>query len=252
MKITILGSGSKGNSTLVEIGDTKILIDVGFSYRVLKEKLGNINVNPKDIDYIFITHDHADHIYGLSTFLKIYNPYVYMSPLIAKIYFNEKYEKLRYLKENIEIKGISITLIPTSHDATDSTGFLIEYNSESLVYITDTGYIPSKLLSKINNKTYYVIESNHDIDMLINGKYPPYLQKRILGDSGHLSNELCGVYLSKIIGNKTKKIVLAHLSEENNSASVALNTVTDLLKYNTGNYTLETASQTEILEVVND
>lgn len=249
MKISILGSGSKGNSTLIEIEDIKILIDVGFSYRVLKEKLNSINVNPKDINYVFITHDHADHIYGLSTFLKIYNPYVYMSPLIAKSYFNENYTKLRYLYETFKINNIKITLIPTSHDATDSTGFLIEYKNESLVYITDTGYIPEKLLNKIKNKTYYIIESNHDIDMLINGKYPPYLQKRILGDSGHLSNELCGVYLSKVIGDKTKKIVLAHLSEENNSASLAINTVKNIIKDNAGNYEVISASQNEIIEV---
>ena len=252
MKITILGSGSKGNSTLLEIKETKILIDVGFSYRSLKEKLSSINVTPQDIDYIFITHDHSDHIYGLSTFLKMYNPYVYMSPKIAEIYFNKKYNKLRYLKESFEIKDIKVTLIPTSHDSTDSDGFLIEYLGDSLVYITDTGYIPSKLLSKIKNKKYYIIESNHDIDMLINGSYPPYLQKRILGDSGHLSNELCGMYLSKIIGNNTEKIVLAHLSEENNSASIALKTVSGLLKDANENCTICCALQNELLEITND
>ncbi len=252
MKITILGSGSKGNSTLIEIENIKILIDVGFSYRVLKEKLNSINVNPSDINYILITHDHSDHIFGLSTFLKIYKPIVYMSPKIAEIYFNEDYDSLKYFEPKFKINDINITLIPTSHDATDSDGFLIEYKGVSLVYITDTGYIPSRLLNEIKNKNYYIIESNHDIDMLINGSYPPYLQKRILGDSGHLSNDLCGVYLSKIIGNKTKKIILAHLSEENNSASIALNTVNDKLKDNENLCEVCCATQNEILEVIND
>lgn len=252
MRISILGSGSKGNATLIEYDDIKILVDVGFSYRVLKERLSIINVNPKDIQYIFITHDHADHIYGLSSFLKIYNPYVYMSEKISKIYFNEKYNKLVCFEESFSIKNMNVTLIPTSHDATDSNGFLFETEKESLVYITDTGYIPSKLLSKISNKTYYIFESNHDINMLINGKYPPYLQKRILGDSGHLSNELCGIYLSRIIGKKTKKIVLAHLSEENNSVSLAYNTVNDLLKESNCSYDLYCANQNNVLEVNND
>ncbi len=249
MKITILGSGSKGNSTLIEIGNIKILIDVGFSYRVLKEKLNEVNVNPKDIDYVLITHNHADHIFGLSTFLKIYQPNIYMSRLVSETYFNEKYDKLNYFEPEFKINDIKITLIPTSHDAVDSNGFLIEYKKESLVYITDTGYIPSRLLSKIKNKTYYIIESNHDINMLINGSYPPYLQKRILGDSGHLSNELCGIYLSKIIGENTKKIILAHLSQENNSASIALNTVKGLLECNENHCEIYCATQSEVLEV---
>ncbi len=252
MKITVLGSGSKGNSTLIEIENTKILIDIGFSYRALKEKLSTINVNPKDINYIFITHDHRDHIYGLSVFLKMYNPVLYMSKKIADIYFDDDYKNIRYLCDVMEIEGIKISSIPTSHDATDSSGFVFEYKKESLVYITDTGYIPERLLTKIKNKTYYIIESNHDVDMLLNGSYPPYLQKRIYGDSGHLSNELCGMYLSKIIGTKTKKIVLAHLSEENNSRAIALDTVNDKISELPKTYEICCASQSEVLEVSHD
>ena len=252
MKITVLGSGSKGNSTLLEFENTKILIDVGFSFRTIKSKLEMVNVHPEDIEYILITHDHGDHIFGLSNFLKVCSPTVYMSEKIVEKYFNEKYDKVKYLKEEFKIGDINISMIPTSHDATDSTGFVIEDKKDSLVYITDTGYIPTRLLNKIKNKNYYFMESNHDIDMLINGSYPPYLQKRILGDSGHLSNDLCGVYLSKIIGPDTKKIVLAHLSEENNSYSIALKTVKGILSEEQNSIDIVCATQEDILEVNND
>ncbi len=252
MKITVLGSGSKGNSTLVEIKNTKILIDVGFSYRVLKEKLNTINVDPLTIDYILITHDHSDHIYGLKTYLKNYKPFVYISKKIADQFFDFKYENIIYLEDELKINNILITTLETSHDATDSCGYLITYKDESLVYITDTGYINVKVLNKIKNKTYYIFESNHDIDMLINGKYPQYLKQRIWGDKGHLSNDLAGSYLSKLVGDNTKKIVLAHLSEENNTPEIALNTVNKILKDSNIKKEVITASQYETVEVSND
>lgn len=252
MKITILGSGSKGNSTLIEIENTKILIDVGFSYRVLKEKLNNINVDPLTIDYILITHDHSDHIYGLKTYLKNYKPFVYISKKIVDQFFDFKYENIIYLEDELKINNILITTLETSHDATDSCGYLITYKDESLVYITDTGYINTRILNKIKNKTYYIFESNHDIDMLINGKYPQYLKQRIWGDKGHLSNELAGSYLSKLVGDNTKKIVLAHLSEENNTPEIALNTVNKILKDSNIKKEVITASQYEKVEVSND
>ena len=252
MKITILGSGSKGNSTLIEIENTRILIDVGFSYRALKEKLDAINVDPLTIDYILITHDHSDHIYGLKTYLKNYKPFVYISKKIADQLFDFEYENIIYLEDELKINDILITTLQTSHDATDSCGYLITYKDESLVYVTDTGYIHSKVLNKIKNKTYYIFESNHDIDMLINGKYPQYLKQRIWSDKGHLSNELAGSYLSKIVGENTKKIVLAHLSEENNTPKIALDTVNRILKDSDIKKEVITASQYEPVVVSND
>lgn len=252
MKITILGSGSKGNSTLIEIENIKILIDVGFSYRTLKEKLASIHVDPLTIDYILITHDHSDHIYGLKTYLKNYKPFVYMSKKIADAFFDYKYENLIYIEDELKINDITITTLETSHDATDSCGYLITYKDESLVQITDTGYINPKILNQIMNKTYYIFESNHDINMLLNGKYPIHLQHRILSDRGHLSNDLAGSYLARIVGPDTKKVVLAHLSEENNTPELALDTVKEKLKEQNVKVDLITASQYELTEVSND
>ncbi len=249
MKISVLGSGSKGNSTLIEINNKKILIDVGFSYKYIKEKLEEIKIDPKEIDYLLLTHEHTDHIYGLNVFLKRVKPLLLVKEkLYNTLYEEHEYNKVQFLEEEQDIDGIKITILQLSHDAVDPVGFLMESNEESIVYIADTGYINHKLLPKIKNKTYYLIESNHDTELLINGPYPPHLQRRILSDKGHLSNEFCGTYLSKIIGNKTKKIILIHLSETNNDPKIALETTMKILKENEITFNnIECANQREMV-----
>ena len=251
MKITVLGSGSKGNSTLIEINDKKILIDVGFSYKHIKEKLEQIKVDPKEIDYLLITHEHKDHIYGLNVFLKRVKPLLLIKEKLYNTLFDQnEYSKVQLLNETQEIDGIKINVISLSHDAVDPVGFLIEYNDESMVYIADTGYINHKILPKITNKTYYLLESNHDTEMLINGPYPPHLQRRILSDKGHLSNEFCGSYLSKVIGKSTKKVILIHLSETNNDPCIALDTTKKILKENNVFFdNIECANQQEMVVI---
>lgn len=232
MKIVVLGSGSKGNSTFIELGNKKILIDVGFSYKQMSERLAKINIDPKQIDAVLITHDHHDHVYGLKSFISKVKPLLYITEEIEKVVLDEKYEKSVYLTDEMFIDDIFVKVIPTSHDAITSNGFLLEYDGESIVYITDTGYINMRYINMLKNKTYYIIESNHDTEKLIKGPYPEYLQRRILSDKGHLSNELCAGYLSKLIGSNTKKIILAHLSHENNTETLALTTSKEIIKEN--------------------
>ena len=233
MKIAVLGSGSKGNSTFIDINNKKILIDVGFSYKQLKQKLKKINVDPKEIDYTLITHEHTDHTYGLKVFMKNTKSKILMTKKLHEtLLYDVQVENVQHLEETQILSDITIDLLHLSHDAVDPVGFLIESNNESLVYIADTGYINHKLFEKISNKTYYLLESNHDTEMLINGPYPPHLQRRILSDKGHLSNEFCGTYLSKLIGENTKKIILIHLSETNNAPDIALETTKKILKEN--------------------
>ncbi len=232
MKITVLGSGSKGNSTYIDLGNKKILIDVGFSYKQIKEKLKVINVDPKEIDAVLITHDHSDHTYGLKVFLKEVKPDLFITKEVEKEVLGFSYDKSIYLLDENYYFGTLFKLIPTSHDAITSNGFLIENEDDSLVYITDTGYINLRHISYLKNKSYYIIESNHDTEKLIKGPYPEYLQRRILSDKGHLSNELCAGYLSRLIGENTKKVVLAHLSETNNTEELAFTTNERILKEN--------------------
>lgn len=221
MKVLVLASGSKGNSTYVEYKNTKILIDLGISALSLDKKLEQINVSSKELDAVLITHTHVDHVGGLKTFTKKNNTPIYMSDIM--------YEELGINIDNfhnveddkIIINDIEIKVIKTSHDTNDSMGFIIKADKE-LVYITDTGYINKKYFKDIYDKDVYIFESNHDIEMLIDGKYPHYIKQRILGDKGHLSNKDSSYYLSKLTGNHTSHIVLAHLSEDNNTEEKAL------------------------------
>jgi len=248
MRAIILGSGSKGNSTLLIGNSKKILIDVGFSYPKMLMNLNALNISSKDIDAIIITHTHKDHIAGLSSFIKKNNIMVYtnnkMFPELVKL-INE--EVIKVMDDEYSIGEFNILAIHTSHDAPGSVGFVINDDKSNLVYVTDTGYINEKYLKKLVNKETYIFESNHDINMLMTGPYPYILKQRVLSDKGHLSNELSGNYLNQIIGDKTKRIVLAHLSEINNTPEIALKTVKSII--NNDNIVIETASQNEILDL---
>ncbi len=245
MKIIVLASGSKGNSTYIEHDNVKILIDLGVSSNYVEEKLKNINVDPKDINIILITHTHSDHILGLKNFVKKYETSILISPKMEEnIRKTIKNPNIIYFRKEMDLDGLSIKIIKNSHDS-ESYGFII---NEKLVYITDTGYINTKHFNLISNKEVYIMESNHDVEMLMNGKYPHYLKQRILSDKGHLSNEASSYYLSKVIGDKTKYIVLSHLSEENNTEEKALEELNN--KVTNESIKKLVAKQNESLEVI--
>lgn len=229
MKFEVLSSGSKGNTTFISTNETKILIDCGNTCKYVCEKLKSININPNELDAIFITHTHKDHISGLKVFLHKYNIKVYLTEkMLSDLPYIENYELIN--TDAILIKDMKIEMIKTSHDAPDARGYIINGNNKSIVYITDTGYINNKYHSMLENKDVYIFESNHDVELLNNSSYPFALRKRILSDKGHLSNHDSSMYLSKFIGNNTKYILLAHLSEENNTPLLAYNTLIDKLK----------------------
>ena len=210
MKITNLASGSKGNSTLIELNNKNILIDIGLPLSNLEKRLGRPFPN---IDILIITHTHNDHIKGINSIVKKYNPVIYTLNNNLEEYTNSKKIVNNPL---IEEENLIIELFEVSHDVPCS-GVYIKYKNKELVYVTDTGYIKDKLLKKYQNKTIYIIESNYEEEMLRNGKYPYHLKQRIRSDRGHISNEDTCKYLQKLIGDKTKYIMLAHLSEENNT-----------------------------------
>lgn len=229
MKVIVLSSGSKGNTTYIETKETKILIDAGNTCKYILEKLEEYQIEPASIDAIFITHTHSDHIKGLPVLLKKINPCVYITErMYPHLDYLENYQFID--KETISIKDMSIEIIKTSHDTEDSVGYIINEDDKSIVYITDTGYINQKYFDTLKNKDIYIMESNHDIEMLNNSSYPFATRQRILSDKGHLSNYDSAKYLSKFIGERTKYILLAHLSEENNTEELAYNTLIERLE----------------------
>lgn len=233
MLVSVLASGSKGNSTLIKTKDYNILIDAGMTVSYLEDKLRENEVLLKDINYIFITHTHTDHIGALNNLVKKYHPTIIMThKMFNDLKFLKDYEHIMILIDDLWIGNVKIETIATSHDASDGKGYIITEDNSSVVLVTDTGYINKKHFDKLQNKNLYIFESNYDPEMLMYGRYPKWLQRRVNGDEGHLSNDMSAFYLSKLIGPNTKKIILAHLSEENNTEETALLCINNMFKEN--------------------
>lgn len=215
MYFHIIASGSKGNATIVANNNTRILIDMGISLCRLEEGLAEINLKLDDIDAAFFTHNHTDHIGGIK-FLSPRKMYALEGTLPTSL------SNVVELNIPVMIKDIEVTPFKTSHDATNPCGYLFKSNCKSLVYMTDTGVFLDENLPLIQNPDYLIIESNHDISMLLKTNRPFELKERIMSDHGHLCNEDSAIAAISIIGDNTKEIVLAHISEEANTPEVAI------------------------------
>ena len=231
MKVQTLASGSKANCSIVLCDKVKLIIDAGISYISIKRNLEENSLSFDDFKGMLITHNHNDHIKGLNSIIKHTNLTLYVT---EKMYQSIKdivpESRCNFIADSFKIEDVEIELIHTSHDAPASVGYIITHQGKSLVYVTDTGYINRKYLVKMTNKDIYIIESNHDEIMLMDGPYPRFLKDRIISDVGHLSNKTTRKYLQKLIGPNTEYIVLALLSETNNSKELAYNTLKDAIK----------------------
>lgn len=246
MKIYILASGSKGNSTLIVNDNHLLLIDLGLSHKRLIEKLDEIGYSFEQIEAFIFTHDHTDHIGGVDKNVDLSKCYTAKGNLDIPCE-----NELRYY-QSYKIASFDITVLPTSHDATNPIGFIIKDQNESLMYMTDTGYVSSANFEYMKDATYYIIESNHDYKMLMQTKRPESLKLRIISDYGHLCNEDSAEVISHLVGNNTKSIILAHLSEEANTPEKALAVYKNIFARNMvslENINLQCANQWETLKV---
>lgn len=251
MRIQILASGSKGNATLIESENTKLLIDMGISYKQLSNRLKEVSKEPTDIDAVVITHTHGDHISGLSSLVsKTGIKVLTIAKCCEELNKTVAMENIEIVNASINIGDMNISLFNLSHDV-PVVGLIIKNNDKEIVYITDTGYINKKHIKTLKNKEAYILESNYDEEMLLNGPYPFVLQQRVIGDSGHLSNSDAAKFLKEVIGDRTKHIFLAHISENNNTPSLAYRTTAEAIEDIFPIENLHIASQHEISQGVN-
>lgn len=236
-KICCLYSGSKGNSTFVSAGGAKILIDAGRSAKALCSALCSIGVNIDDIDAIFITHEHTDHVSALQVLSHKHKIPIHMLINSAQVFNGLCDEKLcdcltlyRGNSFETQVKGLTVKAFPTPHDSRAAVGYRFEFDGEngekiSVAVSTDTGYVTETMRENLIGCSAVVIESNHDLQMLIDGPYPYELKQRIRSKHGHLSNSDCAALASELYESGTEHIMLAHLSEENNLPELAFNEV---------------------------
>jgi len=231
LRFSVLASGSTGNAFYIESGETKLLVDAGLSGVQLERLFANININPEELSGLLVTHEHSDHIKGVGIFARKYNLPVYanektwraMSKSIGKLSTEQKFE---FQTNQVKTFGnMDVQSFEVSHDAVEPMFFTFHKGDKKIALVTDLGYVSERIKKTIENADAYIFEANHDVEMLRAGSYPWSVKRRILSDSGHVSNEDCGIALSEVIGNETKRIYLAHLSQDNNMKDLARMTV---------------------------
>ncbi len=231
-KICCLYSGSRGNCAYIFAGGASILIDAGKSARSLCASLEGIGADINSIDAIFITHEHRDHISALQTLSHRYSIPIYMLLPSAEIFYGLRDARLcsslmlrMGSSFEVKIKGLTVKAFPTPHDSNAAVGYRLSFFEDgeeySIGYATDTGYVSKEMKENLKGCFAAVIESNHDTDMLKNGAYPYELKKRIASKKGHLSNSECAAFACELCDSGTRYIMLAHLSEENNTPRLA-------------------------------
>lgn len=249
MKVVVLGSSSSGNSTYIELNNIKFLIDAGLAFGKLKERLYEINVNPEELDFIIVTHAHIDHVRSIHSFNRVYNTKIYISrDTLMQYDKRDKLSDIVLIDEIDNIMGIKFDKVPISHDK-KGFGFIFEKDNLSIAYMADTGMIHSKYHNILKNKTVYLLESNHDVEMEMNGNKDQMTKLRNIGDTGHLSNEDCAMYLNHFIGNNTKYIYLIHISTHDNTYEKAYQTNRNSIDNNIEIYLTYEDKISEILNI---
>lgn len=231
-KVTMLASGSKGNSALISTGKQNFLIDMGISCRMLTTRLGEVGLCADDLDGVFITHEHTDHVKGLATFTKKYAVPIYSSEMTWRAVLSKEPKiernRCRIIADALRCGEVEVNSFAIPHDAVDPHGYVLKCNGSKCAYITDTGFVTQAVREAAEDADTLILEANHDVEMLRNGSYPEVLKQRILSTRGHLSNESAGWLLANL-PRIPENIILAHLSQENNLPGLALDTVRNIL-----------------------
>ena len=234
-KAVSLFSGSKGNSYYIGTSSECVLIDAGRNCKQIELAMEANGLDIRKVSGIFITHEHSDHCNALKVLTKKYGIKIYGSAgTLEAMIKSDKINpdaQLEVIENNIAIGNMLVERINTSHDAAESCCYrVITSDNKSALVATDMGVMLPKVREAAQKSNFVVLESNHDIDMLKNGIYPFILKRRILSDRGHLSNVACANELVELVKNGTLRLMLGHLSEENNTPAIALRTAVETLE----------------------
>lgn len=226
MRFSVLASGSKGNACYIETENTRLLIDAGLSCRELIKRMELVGLEASRLDAIIITHEHSDHIKGVGPISRKFNSTVYSNSSTInrciKTLGNTIINDQLQTGVSLKINDITVETFAKDHDAIDPIGLTVSSNGSRLGILTDVGMSTPQLEDMLQGCTGVLLEFNHDVEMLEDGPYPYYLKKRIKGSTGHLSNEQAGMLLKKLSHKRLNHVVLAHLSEVNNTPEKAL------------------------------
>jgi phosphoribosyl 1,2-cyclic phosphodiesterase len=236
VRFSVLASGSTGNSIYIENDEHAFLVDAGLSAKKLEGLLGGIGRSLKQVDGIFVTHEHSDHIRGLGVAARKYGMPIYandktwkaMDGLVGEIPTGQRFT---FDMETVKSFGsLDIQSFAVSHDAADPMFYVFHDSGRKLALITDTGYVSDRMKGWISGSDAFVFESNHDVGMLQMGRYPWNVKRRILSDVGHVSNEDAAVAMSEVVDQKETRIYLSHLSKDNNMKDLARLSVSQTLE----------------------
>lgn len=231
LRLHILGSGSRGNCALVEGPQGLIMIDDGFSRREVLSRMHDLGLDEANVRALMLTHEHGDHVSGVSVWVKRFDGPLYASAGTA--------DARKYLAclpfesfmpgDELQVAGVRVRTFPTSHDVVNPAGFRFDCQGDSIGYATDTGILPHGAMRLLSDVRILALESNHDVPMLRTGSYPRHLQDRIISERGHLSNEQAADALRELAGDRTEHVVAMHISQENNRPSLAVRALAEAL-----------------------
>ena len=228
---TTIASGSTGNAALVSCGDTHILLDAGISAKRVTAGLAELGVKPRQLSAILLTHEHSDHVSGLRVLTKKAGAPIYATrPTLWEWYKRNRCDEVKALFRpheagtGLQIGSLWVESFPTPHDAAGSVGWSIAGEGGRMVLCTDLGHVTEPVRRAVAGCDLLVCEANHDVDWVKSGPYPYYLKQRILGDYGHLSNEAGAELAAFAVEHGTKTVILAHLSQTNNTPARAYET----------------------------
>lgn len=263
MRLCSIASGSSGNCIYAGTETTHILVDVGISGKRTEQGLNTLGLTCKDIDGVFITHEHIDHISGLGVIARKHEIPIYATK--GTIEAIKKTKSVGAIDEELfcpvnadeklTVKDMTLNPMQISHDAAEPVAYRISHGNKKVAVITDLGTYNDYTVECLKGMDALLLEANHDVNMLQVGPYPYYLKQRILGNRGHLSNELSGRLLSALLHDKMQAVVLGHLSKENNLPELAYETVRLEItmadnEYKAADFPISVAKRSEASQVI--